>query len=201
MFKKYILIVTFFLFLGGYSAASTKEGILWVMFSGFYIPIWTISLLKGNLIVCNNQLFYSSWQGLKNLKCICKCVYIYRSKVNFQVEYWDVPTIPDTIYMYTTLGCYPAYNNWVVYISTCIHIPCFMNLSVLLKFMMKHVIRQYMYVWSNLATYMYIQNGLWPFGAPRLLKLRGPLQTDPPSNSLAPVLNIFYSLYILTAFT
>ena len=28
---------------------------------------------------------------------------------------------------------------------------------------------------------------------PRLMKLWGPLQTEPPSNSLAPVLNIFYS--------
>jgi hypothetical protein len=28
---------------------------------------------------------------------------------------------------------------------------------------------------------------------PRLMKLWGPLQTEPPSNSPAPVLNIFYS--------
>jgi hypothetical protein len=28
--------------------------------SVYNIPIWTISLLKGNSLVCNNQLFYSS---------------------------------------------------------------------------------------------------------------------------------------------
>ena len=38
--------------------------------------------------------------------------------------------------------------------------------------------------------------GLWSFGTPRIMKLCPP-QTEPLFNSVAPVLNVFYSLYIL----
>ena len=38
--------------------------------------------------------------------------------------------------------------------------------------------------------------GLWSFGTPRIMKLCPP-QTEPLFNSVAPVLDVFYSLYIL----
>ena len=49
--------------------------------------------------------------------------------------------------------------------------------------------------------YIQIKAWLWPFGAPTLMILWGPPQTEPPFNSPAPVLNIFYSRYILPTFT
>jgi hypothetical protein len=44
------------------------------------------------------------------------------------------------------------------------------------------------------------QGPIMTFCGPRLMKLWGPPQMEPPSNSPVPVLNIFY-LYILATFT
>ena len=46
---------------------------------------------------------------------------------------------------------------------------------------------------SGHMIFLGIRARLWPLGAPKLMNLWGPPQTEPPSNLPMPVLNIFYS--------